>query len=67
MLAGAANDRGESILVNPVDDEEVSQAILRALQLSSEEQCEKIKSFRHKSDAIKLLNVLIGDVVLIDE
>lgn len=41
-LAGAANEMGEAILVNPMDQEEVAQSINAALVMPEEEQREKI-------------------------
>lgn len=41
-LAGAANEMGEAILVNPMDKEEVAESILSALTMPLEEQREKI-------------------------
>ena len=42
-LAGAANEMGEAVLVNPMDKEEVSQAILTALTMDETLQHEKIQ------------------------
>lgn len=41
-LAGAANELGEALLVNPMDPEEVSNALLLALSMSPELQREKL-------------------------
>jgi trehalose 6-phosphate synthase/phosphatase len=41
-LAGAANEMGEAILVNPMDEEEVAQSILTALNMPLPEQKQKI-------------------------
>lgn len=42
-LAGAANEMGEALLVNPMDREEVSQAIHTALLMHPQEQRDKIQ------------------------
>jgi trehalose 6-phosphate synthase/phosphatase len=42
-LAGAANEMGEALLVNPMDTEEVSGAILSALTMNGEDQKQKIE------------------------
>jgi trehalose 6-phosphate synthase/phosphatase len=42
-LAGAANEMGEALLVNPMDQEEVSQAIHAALTMNAEDQKSKIQ------------------------
>ena len=42
-LAGAANEMGEAILVNPMDKEEVAQSIYAALTMPPEAQKEKIQ------------------------
>lgn len=42
-LAGAANELGEAILVNPLDQEEVAQAILQALLMPEDIQQKKIE------------------------
>jgi trehalose 6-phosphate synthase/phosphatase len=42
-LAGAANEMGEALLVNPMDREELSQAILAALTMDENMQREKIR------------------------
>ena len=41
-LAGAANEMGEAILVNPMDEEEVSQSIYTALNMPEAEQKHKL-------------------------
>ncbi len=41
-LAGAANEMGEAILVNPMDEEEVAQSIYAALTMPVEQQKRKI-------------------------
>ncbi len=41
-LAGAANEMGEAILVNPMDQSEVAEAIHLALNMPSEEQQQKL-------------------------
>lgn len=41
-LAGAANEMGEAILVNPMDEEEVAQSIFSALTMAEEQQKRKI-------------------------
>jgi trehalose 6-phosphate synthase/phosphatase len=42
-LAGAANEMGEAILVNPMDKEEVGQSIFAALTMPPEEQKQKME------------------------
>lgn len=42
-LAGAANEMGEAILVNPMDEEEVAQSIYTALTMPQTEQEQKIE------------------------
>lgn len=42
-LAGAANEMGEAILVNPMDNEELSHAILTALTMPVAEQKQKME------------------------
>jgi len=42
-LAGAANEMGEAILVNPMDKDEVAQAILTGLTMTVEEQKQKLE------------------------
>src|SRR5690606_36783122 len=42
-LAGAANEMGEAILVNPMDKEELAQAIFTALNMPLAEQKEKVE------------------------
>jgi trehalose 6-phosphate synthase/phosphatase len=47
-LAGAANEMGEAILVNPVDKQEVSNAILTGLNMSPQEQKERIEMIQNR-------------------
>jgi trehalose 6-phosphate synthase/phosphatase len=47
-LAGAANEMGEALLVNPMDKEEVSNAILHALNMSVDEQKQKIETLQSR-------------------
>lgn len=47
-LAGAANELGEAILVNPMDKDEVSEAIFRALLMSGEVQRQKIEALQKR-------------------
>ena len=47
-LAGAANEMGEAILVNPMDEEEVSQAIHTALTMPSGEQQQKMETLQKR-------------------
>jgi trehalose 6-phosphate synthase/phosphatase len=54
-LAGAANEMGEALLVNPMDKEEVSQAILAALTMPREDQQQKIEILQ---DRLKEYNVI---------
>lgn len=47
-LAGAANEMGEAIQVNPMDKEELAQSIHMALTLPPEEQKEKILTLQKR-------------------
>lgn len=47
-LAGAANEMGEAILVNPMDEEEVAQAIFTALTMPEAEQREKMERLQKR-------------------
>jgi trehalose 6-phosphate synthase/phosphatase len=47
-LAGAANEMGEALLVNPMDKEELSQAILTALTMGEQIQKEKIAALQKR-------------------
>jgi trehalose 6-phosphate synthase/phosphatase len=47
-LAGAANEMGESILVNPMDKEEVAEAIYSALTMPLAEQRQKIEILQNR-------------------
>jgi trehalose 6-phosphate synthase/phosphatase len=42
-LAGAANEMGEAVLVNPMDEEEVAQSIFTALNMPLTEQKQKLE------------------------
>jgi trehalose 6-phosphate synthase/phosphatase len=47
-LAGAANEMGEALLVNPMDQEEVSQAIVTALTMEETLQRHKIELLQQR-------------------
>lgn len=47
-LAGAANELSEAIQVNPMDREEVSEAILQALNMDEETQMQKMHSLQKR-------------------
>lgn len=47
-LAGAANEMGEAILVNPMDNEEMANSIFTALNLPAEEQKQKIHTLQKR-------------------
>ena len=47
-LAGAANEMGEAMLVNPMDEEEVAQSIYNALTLPLNEQKQKIETLQKR-------------------
>jgi trehalose 6-phosphate synthase/phosphatase len=47
-LAGAANEMGEAIQVNPMDKNEVSQAILAALVMEPEIQKQKLETLQQR-------------------
>ena len=47
-LAGAANEMGEAMLVNPMDKEEVAQSIYNALTLEPAEQKQKIETLQKR-------------------
>jgi trehalose 6-phosphate synthase/phosphatase len=47
-LAGAANEMGEAMLVNPMDEEEVAQSIYNALTLPPDEQKQKIETLQKR-------------------
>jgi len=47
-LAGAANEMGEAILVNPMDREELAQSIFTALNLPREVQKQKIDALQKR-------------------
>ncbi len=47
-LAGAANEMGEALLVNPMDQEEVSQAIHAALTMDPGDQQQKIETLQKR-------------------
>jgi trehalose 6-phosphate synthase/phosphatase len=47
-LAGAANEMGEAILVNPMDEEEVAQSIQTALTMSSADQRQKRETLQNR-------------------
>lgn len=47
-LAGAANEMGEAILVNPMDKEEVAQSIYAALTMPAEAQKQKIQMLQKR-------------------
>ncbi|MEO5600941.1 MAG: bifunctional alpha,alpha-trehalose-phosphate synthase (UDP-forming)/trehalose-phosphatase [Cyclobacteriaceae bacterium] len=47
-LAGAANEMGEAILVNPMDKEEVAQSILTALNMPLVEQRQNIETLQRR-------------------
>jgi trehalose 6-phosphate synthase/phosphatase len=47
-LAGAANEMGEALLVNPMDEEEVSSAIVTALTMSENDQRERIAKLKQR-------------------
>jgi trehalose 6-phosphate synthase/phosphatase len=54
-LAGAANEMGEALLVNPMDKEEVALAILAALTMDANIQTEKIQILQKR---LKEYNVI---------
>ena len=47
-LAGAANELGEAVLVNPTDKEEVARAIERSLQIPLEDQAKCMRPMRER-------------------
>jgi trehalose 6-phosphate synthase/phosphatase len=47
-LAGAANEMGEAILVNPMDKEEVAQSILTALTMPLAEQRQRMETLQSR-------------------
>jgi trehalose 6-phosphate synthase/phosphatase len=47
-LAGAANEMGEALLVNPMDREEVSQSILTALTMPLDDQLQKMHALQKR-------------------
>jgi len=47
-LAGAANEMGEALLVNPMDKEEVSNAIMVALNMPENEQHQKLEALQKR-------------------
>ncbi|MDQ2655894.1 MAG: bifunctional alpha,alpha-trehalose-phosphate synthase (UDP-forming)/trehalose-phosphatase [Bacteroidota bacterium] len=47
-LAGAANEMGEAILVNPMDKEEVAQSIFTALTMPDEMQTQKLVNLQKR-------------------
>lgn len=47
-LAGAANEMGEALLVNPMDEEDVSSAIATALALPEDDQRERIAKLQQR-------------------
>jgi trehalose 6-phosphate synthase/phosphatase len=47
-LAGAANEMGEAVLVNPVDKQEVANAILTGLSMTPEEQKRRIETIQNR-------------------
>jgi trehalose 6-phosphate synthase/phosphatase len=55
-LAGAANEMGEALLVNPMDQEEVSHAIVTALTMDEAEQKNKIEILQKRLLDYNVLN-----------
>jgi trehalose 6-phosphate synthase/phosphatase len=47
-LAGAANEMGEAILVNPMDKEEVAQSIFTALTMPVADQKQKLETLQNR-------------------
>lgn len=47
-LAGAANEMGEAVLVNPLDKRELATAILTGLTMSKEEQIQRLEMIQHR-------------------
>jgi trehalose 6-phosphate synthase/phosphatase len=47
-LAGAANEMGEAILVNPMDKEEVAQSIFTALTMPLADQKQKLETLQNR-------------------
>ncbi len=47
-LAGAANEMGEAVLVNPMDRQEVAQAILTSLSMSKEDQKQRLEAIQQR-------------------
>lgn len=45
-FAGAANQLPDALLVNPYDEQQLALAILRALEMSEEEQCTRMRQMR---------------------
>jgi trehalose 6-phosphate synthase len=45
-FTGAANQLPDALLVNPYDEQQLAQAILRALEMSEEEQCNRMRQMR---------------------
>ncbi len=48
QFAGAAAEMGEALLVNPYDEEEVEEAILRALTMQPDERAERMSRLRER-------------------
>jgi trehalose 6-phosphate synthase/phosphatase len=57
-LAGAANEMGEALLVNPMDKEEVSQAIFNALTMPEMEQRQRMHVLQKRLRDYNVLNWL---------
>lgn len=55
-LAGAANEMGEALLVNPMDKEEVSHAIFHAITMPQNEQLQKIEALQKRLQEYTVLH-----------
>jgi trehalose 6-phosphate synthase/phosphatase len=66
-LAGAANEMGEAVLVNPMDKEEVSQAIITALTMPVIMQRQKMHSLQKRLQDYDVLHWMNDFLKQLDE
>jgi trehalose 6-phosphate synthase/phosphatase len=55
-LAGAANEMGEAVLVNPLDKREVAEAILTGLTMTQEEQKQRLEIIQSRLQGYSVIH-----------
>jgi trehalose 6-phosphate synthase/phosphatase len=75
-FAGAVAELGEAIIINPIDAIEVSDSIIKALEMSEDERCERIRLMKKRiesydvfawaDDFINQLRIIKKEQIMLD-